>query len=84
MYKTPNKAKPFPWLCPRCMKNTVQLTTIEYTAKRTRDGHLQTVQIPTLQIPKCGACNELLFTSYVDEQIDEAFRAQRNISVETT
>jgi putative zinc finger/helix-turn-helix YgiT family protein len=39
------------------------------------DGQLYHLEIPELQIPKCRACGELVFSNHVDDQVLQALRA---------
>jgi putative zinc finger/helix-turn-helix YgiT family protein len=50
-----------------------------YTAEVNHDGRLYQVQVPALEIPRCRACGELVFTHRVDEQITDALRAHLRI-----
>src|SRR6266542_1728982 len=68
--------KPFPWRCLKCLKRDVYPATVPYTAEVNHDGRLYEVQVPALEIPRCRACGELVFTNRVDEQITDALRAQ--------
>lgn len=49
---------------------------IPYTAGIKHDGILHSVEIPALEVPKCQACGELVFSTHVDEQINTALRAK--------
>ena len=66
--------KPFPRRCPECGKIEVQPATIAYDAEVKHDGRLYTFQIPGLQVNKCAACGEILFTNVTDDQISQALR----------
>jgi putative zinc finger/helix-turn-helix YgiT family protein len=66
--------RPFPWDCPSCGKREVHPATVPYIAELKHDGMTHTVHIPALEIPKCRACGELLFSDRADEQINAAFR----------
>jgi len=68
-------AKPFPWRCPKCLKRAVQPNVLpEYQAKAKHDGRLHEFTIPALQVARCQACGEVLFTNETDEQISRALR----------
>jgi putative zinc finger/helix-turn-helix YgiT family protein len=68
--------RPFPWQCPACLRVQVTPSVIPYTANVKHDGSLHAVEIPALEVPKCQACGELIFSSHVDEQINQALRAK--------
>lgn len=70
------KAKPFPWRCPKCRKPEVYRAKMSHTSQISHDGRLHTVNVPNLKVPRCRACNELVFDNDADEQISLAFRAQ--------
>ena len=57
------------------MQERVYLAVIPYRAEMRRHGQLVALDIPTLSIPKCENCGELLFTDRVDQQIRHAFDA---------
>ena len=68
--------RPYPWLCPECLQLAVRPVTIAYKARLKHDGIEYIIDIPDLQIPKCGNCGELLFTNQVDDQIWQALRGE--------
>ncbi len=68
--------RPFPWRCPACLKREVAPAVIAYTADIKHDGTLHAVEIPALEVPRCQACGELVFSTDVDEQINTALRAK--------
>ena len=73
--KRPRDATPsFPWRCPRCGKDAVEVATIKYAAEVRHDGRLHTFTIPALQIPMCRACGEKVFTEDVERQVNDALR----------
>jgi putative zinc finger/helix-turn-helix YgiT family protein len=75
--ETPDvQGKPFPWPCPECGKKAVQPAIIQHASQIKHDGRLYTVAVPTLRVPRCSACGELVFDSDADEQIARAFRAK--------
>jgi DNA-binding transcriptional regulator YiaG len=47
-----------------------------YQSKVRFEGHVYTVDIPDLNIPRCQSCGELLFDNRADDQMDLAFRKQ--------
>jgi putative zinc finger/helix-turn-helix YgiT family protein len=71
-----SQGKPFPWQCPECGKKDVRPATVRHTSQVKHDGRLYTVEVPTLRVPQCGNCRELLFDNDADEQIAQALRDQ--------
>jgi len=69
-------ARPFPWFCPNCRRKEVRRAIIPYECQLPYKGHLVTVVLANLAVPKCGHCGELVFDYEADEQINQAFRAQ--------
>ncbi len=69
-----NADRPFPWRCRHCGRDSVVITTIEYTAEVRQSGHLYALTIPALQIPICAECGEKVFTEDVDQQISHALQ----------
>jgi putative zinc finger/helix-turn-helix YgiT family protein len=71
--------KPFPRLCPNCLKDEVYPETMPYSVEAKHDGRSYRIEVPELRIPKCKACGELIFTNSVDDQIIEALRSRVRI-----
>lgn len=71
---TREKAKPFPWRCPECGKKEVRPAVVRHVSQIKHDGRLYTVEIPSLRVPRCDACGELVFDNDADEQIARALR----------
>src|SRR5947209_8733651 len=67
--------KAFPWRCGKCLKDEVYPETMPYTIEVKHDGRLYHLEIPQITIPKCRACDELVFSNSVDDQILQALRA---------
>jgi hypothetical protein len=67
--------RPFPWVCPKCRKKEVRLATMPYHAERLYEGRVVVVDIPSLEVPRCGECGELVFNYPADEQILAAVKA---------
>ena len=67
--------RPFPWPCPNCLEDEVYPETLPYAIDVKHDGQLYHLEIPALQVPKCRACGELVFSNSVDDQILRALRA---------
>ena len=68
------KDMPFPRHCPECGKVEVQPAIIPYDAEVKHDGRLYAFRIPALQVNKCAACGEVLFSNVTDDQISQALR----------
>ncbi|MBU4270930.1 MAG: type II toxin-antitoxin system MqsA family antitoxin [Planctomycetes bacterium] len=66
--------KPFPRRCPECGKVEVQPATIAYDAEVKHDGRLYAFRISRLQVNKCGACGEVLFSNVGNDQVTQALR----------
>lgn len=71
--------RPFPWVCPRCLKKEVRTAVKSHVATVKHDGMVYSLDIPKLEIPTCGNCGEELFTNRVDEQINDALRARLHL-----
>jgi hypothetical protein len=67
--------RPFPWVCPNCRSREVRLATIPYHAEQLFQGKFIAVDIPRLEVPRCGNCGELVFNYNADEQILAAVKA---------
>src|SRR5712692_740607 len=68
--------RPFPWFCPKCRRKEVRRATIRYDCQRVHNGQRIGVTVPNLDVPRCGACGELVFDYDAEAQIDRAFEAQ--------
>jgi len=71
-----SEGKPFPWRCPECGKKEVRPATVRHTSQIKHDGRLYTVEVPSLLVPRCNGCGELVFDNVADEQIARALREQ--------
>jgi hypothetical protein len=74
---TQNSIRPFPWFCPKCRRKEVRRVTIPYQCERHHDGKLVTVIVPTLSVPRCGHCGELVFDYDAEEQIRQVYENQQ-------
>ncbi|MBM4090047.1 MAG: helix-turn-helix domain-containing protein [Planctomycetes bacterium] len=73
---TEPRDKPFPWRCPECGKRQVRPANIHHNAEIKHDGRVYSVAIPSLKVPRCEACGELVFDNDADSQIADALREQ--------
>jgi len=73
---TQKQGKPFPWRCLECGKKEVRPAVVSHTSEIRHDGRLYTVKVPKLRVPRCKACDELIFENEADEQIALALREQ--------
>ncbi len=69
------RVRPFPWPCPNCLTSTIVPTVTDYTAKVKHDGVVHELHLPALEVPRCQTCGEIVITTAIDEQINEALRA---------
>src|SRR5476649_1968503 len=68
------RGRPFPWRCAECGKKDVRPATVSHTSQIKYDGRTYAVVVPTLRVPRCKACGELVFDNAADEQIAQALR----------
>lgn len=68
--------RPFPQRCGACGKKAVTPATVPHVAEIKHEGKLHKVVVPELRAVRCGACNEVFFTTESDEQITAALRKQ--------
>ena len=73
------KGRPFPRDCHRCGKREVYPAVIPYTLQVKYEESLHTLDIPHLETPRCRACDEIVFDTHVDEQINAAQRTQLHL-----
>ena len=71
--------RPFPWICPRCLREEVRPAVKSHVAKVKHDGVEYELSIPALEIPTCGNCGEELFTNGVDDQIIDALHTRLHL-----
>lgn len=69
-------ARPFPWRCPQCGKKTVQAAVIDYSVEVKYEGRLYSLHLPEFVVPRCQACQELVFDNRASDQIYTALRRQ--------
>lgn len=74
--KPRDSERPFPRQCPNCGKDEVYPATIPYDAECLRDARMYRFHVPALQVVKCRACGECLFTNTTDDQIQSALQAE--------
>ena len=65
-------SRPFPWHCPKCRRKEVRLAVIPYRCERMHQGHLVTVEVLQLSVPRCAHCGELVFNYGAEDQISQA------------
>jgi putative zinc finger/helix-turn-helix YgiT family protein len=73
------KHRPFPWVCSNCATLTVRPAVIEYTAKVAQDGVIHEIHFPAIEVPQCPTCKEVVITTDVDEQINDALREKLHL-----
>src|SRR5947207_2730520 len=76
--KTPSTgaSKAFPWKCGHCRQRAVQPAVVSYTCEADHDGRTYAITVPTLKVPRCANCGELVLDSAANRQITESFRRQ--------
>ncbi|HVA50852.1 MAG TPA: type II TA system antitoxin MqsA family protein [Pirellulales bacterium] len=67
--------EPFPWLCPRCGRETVNPATITYKTTKKYEGRAYDVEAPGVVVFACSNCGEQLYNNEAGDQIGKAFRA---------
>jgi putative zinc finger/helix-turn-helix YgiT family protein len=73
------KTRPFPWLCPNCVKLTVVPTIVDYTAKIKQDGVIHEINLLQVEVPRCQTCGQLIITTAVDELVNDALRSKLHL-----
>src|SRR5690348_9312921 len=66
----------FPWPCAHCGKKTVWPAAIHYREALWYGGRPYVVDLPQLNIPRCGKCGELVFDYWAEEQIEQVLRVR--------
>ena len=72
--ETKFKSRPFPRDCFRCGKREVYRTIIPYSLQVKYEDVLHPLDLPQLETPRCRACDEIVFDTHVDMQINSAQR----------
>lgn len=70
------KSTPFPWQCPKCLKHEVRPAKVDFSLEVRYDGRLHALTLKALTVPVCSSCGERVFTSEIDDRINEAMRDQ--------
>jgi putative zinc finger/helix-turn-helix YgiT family protein len=65
--------------CGQCRQRAVALATIPYTVQIDHDGRKYTVELPALEVPKCGSCGAISLHDEANKKISEAFRRQTHL-----
>jgi DNA-binding XRE family transcriptional regulator len=73
------KSRPFPWRCPTCGKLSVQPIDMPYTTEVNYDDEIHIVNVPSMVIPRCQECGELVFSGNIDEPIYDTLRSQLHL-----
>lgn len=71
--------RPFPWLCPNCLKEEVHPEVMPYSTDVMHEGRRYHLEIPRVRIPKCRACGNLIFSNSVDDEVFRALREQARL-----
>lgn len=75
----PDKEKPFPWQCPKCLKRSVLPDKIDFSIEVRYEGRLHTISLKELRVPVCSSCSERVFTSEEDDAVRIAVRQQLHV-----
>jgi putative zinc finger/helix-turn-helix YgiT family protein len=78
-HQTQTCGRPFPHPCSECGEVEVWPATIAYDAEIKHDGRLHKIHIAQLQVNQCGACGEVFFVAFTDDQISGALREHLNL-----
>ena len=68
------KTKPYPWKCPRCRKQAVELANVDYATTTEHDGRAYEVTVPAMEVPQCRNCGKIAMTESANQQVSDAFR----------
>src|SRR2546425_942878 len=66
--------QPYPIMCATCRKRGVAPATIPYSTEIQHDGRLYQIQIPNLDVLRCGHCGALVLDDAGDDRVSEALR----------
>ncbi|MGI9014813.1 MAG: type II TA system antitoxin MqsA family protein [Phycisphaerales bacterium] len=67
-------ARPFPWRCHACAKDSIHGASIEHLVVRRHEGVTHKVVVENLSVGRCDECSELVFHADSDRQIEAALR----------
>src|SRR5947207_2927314 len=65
--------------CSNCRQRMMALTSMPYSVKVNHDGREYAVDIPSLTVPKCSNCGNVVFDEEANRQIDLAFRRKAKL-----
>jgi hypothetical protein len=68
------RRKHFPIRCIKCGKVEVRPAVVAYEIEKNQDGKLYKLQIPDLQVNRCGKCGTVYLGADADVQISAALR----------
>ena len=55
------------------------LATVDYRVQVDHDGRKYQIHVPSLSVPRCGACGEIAIDEVADQAIQGAFRKEANL-----
>ncbi len=73
------ETRPYPWTCTRCRQREVYPEAVDYTTTIEHDGRSYTVQVPSLEVPKCRNCGKLVLVDSANRRISDAFRREAGL-----
>ena len=73
------ETRPYPWTCTRCRQREVYPDKVDYSTTIDHDGRSYTVQVPTLEVPKCRNCGKIVLTDSANRRISEAVRYEAGL-----
>src|SRR5947209_7779201 len=71
--------RPFPWYCSNCGRKEVRPAKVGYSGERTFEGRRYVIDLPELDVPRCGSCGQLLFSNTEIEAIARELRTRARL-----
>ncbi len=71
------------WKCPSCRNRSVAPATLPYATELEYDGQLYAIQLPELQVQRCGSCGEIILDVEANRKLSEALRREAGILTPT-
>jgi putative zinc finger/helix-turn-helix YgiT family protein len=69
----------FPKKCGVCQQRAMALAVVPYSIQIDHDGRKYQVEIPSLEVPKCGNCGEFVIDDEAGKVIQAAFHAKADL-----
>lgn len=72
-------ARPYPWKCRECGKQTLKPVVVDYSTEMEHDGRLYTFTVPNLEILECEDCHNRILPDAAFKAVVDRLRAEAGL-----